>query len=378
MSKADLYEVLGVAKNASDAELKKAYRSKTMKYHPDRNQDDPTAEEKFKEAKSAYETLSDSQKRAAYDQFGHAGVDPTMGGGPGHGGGSNFGDTFSDIFGDIFGGGGGGRQQGNRATRGGDLLYNLTLSLEDAVAGTTVKIRVPTMVKCETCDGSGAKKGSSPVTCTTCGGHGQVRMNNGMFTVQQTCPKCHGTGQMIKDPCGSCHGKGRTQEHKTLSVKVPAGVDNGDRIRLSGEGESGERGGPPGDLFVQMSVKQHRIFERQDSSLYCEVPIDIVTAALGGELEVPTLSGRVKLKIPAGSQSGKAFRLRSKGIKPVRGGPVGDLICTITVEVPVNLNGKQKDLLKGFGDSLKGDGKHSPQTTGWVAGVKKFFDDMKF
>jgi molecular chaperone DnaJ len=376
MAKRDFYEVLGVAKNASEAELKKAYRRLAMKHHPDRNPDNKEAEEKFKEAKEAYETLNDPQKRAAYDQFGHAGVDSSMGGGGGgFGGGASFSDIFSDIFGGGFGGGGGG---GPQSYRGADLRYNLSLSLEDAVSGTTVKIRVPTMVKCEPCNGSGAKKGTSPETCSTCAGHGQVRMQQGFFSVQQTCPDCRGTGKQIKEPCPSCRGQGRVQENKTLSVKVPAGVDNGDRIRLSGEGEAGEHGGPPGDLYVQMVVKPHDIFERQDNNLICEVPIDMVTATLGGELDVPTLTGRVKLKIPAGSQNGKVFRLRGKGVKPVRGGAVGDLLCAISVEIPVKLNGKQEDLLRQFGDSLEGNDKHSPKTTSWLGGVKKFFDDMKF
>lgn len=379
MSKRDYYEVLGVAKNASEAELKKAYRRLAMKHHPDRNPDNKEAEETFKEAKEAYEILNDAQKRSAYDQFGHAGVDQTRGGGGGGGGNGNFSDIFGDVFGDIFGGAaGGGGGQGSRVYRGADLRYNMTLSLEDAVAGTTVKIRVPTMVKCGTCNGSGAKKGTSPIKCSTCEGHGQVRMQQGFFSVQQTCPTCRGSGQEIKDPCGSCHGQGRIQEQKTLSVKIPAGVDNGDRIRLGGEGEAGEHGGPAGDLYVQITVNRHPIFERQDNNLYCEVPIDIVIAALGGELEVPTLSGRVKLKIPAGSQSGKAFRLKGKGVKSVRGGAVGDLMCTIAVEVPVSLNSKQKDLLQQFGDSLKGNGKHSPMSKSWMDGVKKFFDEMKF
>jgi molecular chaperone DnaJ len=376
MAKRDYYEVLGVAKNASEAELKKAYRRLAMKHHPDRNPDNKEAEEKFKEAKEAYETLHDPQKRAAYDQFGHAGVDPSMGGGGGgFGGGASFSDIFSDIFGGGFGGGGGG---GPQSYRGADLRYNLSLSLEDAVKGTTVKIRVPTMVKCEPCNGTGAKKGTSPETCSTCAGHGQVRMQQGFFSVQQTCPDCRGTGKQIKDPCTSCRGQGRVQENKTLSVKVPAGVDNGDRIRLSGEGEAGEHGGPPGDLYVQMSVKPHDIFERHNNDLICEVPIDMVTATLGGELDVPTLTGRVKLKIPAGSQNGKVFRLRGKGVKPVRGGAEGDLLCAISVEIPVKLSGKQEELLRQFGDSLGGNDKHSPKTTSWLGGVKKFFDDMKF
>ncbi len=380
MSKRDFYEVLGVSKNASEAEIKKAYRRLAMKHHPDRNTGDKAAdaEQNFKEAKVAYEILSDAQKRAAYDQFGHAGVDPSMGaGGPGgFGGNANFSDIFGDVFGDIFGGGRGG---GSRVNRGSDLRYNLQLSLEDAVAGTTVKIRVPTLVKCDSCHGSGAKKGTSPKTCETCGGHGQVRMQQGFFSVQQTCPRCQGKGTVIADPCPSCQGQGRIQEHKTLSVKVPAGVDTGDRIRLAGEGEAGEHGGPAGDLYVQVAVQPHEIFSREDSHLFCEVPISFTKAALGGELEVPTLDGKVMLKIPAGTQTGRLFRMRSKGVKPVRGGPVGDLMCRVLVETPVKLTSEQEDLLRKLDDSMqKGGGKHSPQSTTWVDGVKKFFEGMGF
>lgn len=376
MSKRDYYEVLGVSKNASEAELKKAYRRAAQKYHPDRNPDDKQAEEKFKECKEAWEVLGDAQKRAAYDQFGHAGVNPSMGGGGfGGAGAAGFGDIFGDVFGDIFGGGRGGG--GQRVYRGSDLRYNLELSLEDAVAGTEVKIRVPTLVECKTCSGSGARKGSEPTACTTCGGHGQVRMQQGFFSVQQTCPHCQGSGSIISDPCPDCRGKGRVQEHKTLSVKVPSGVDNGDRIRLAGEGEAGESGGPPGDLYVQIRVKEHPIFQREESNLYCEVPISFTTAALGGELEVPTLNGRVNLKIPAETQSGKMFRMRGKGVKPVRGGPVGDLICRVSVETPVNLTRKQKDLLKEFsGEMDEGGSRHSPQASTWLDGVKKFFDSL--
>ena len=379
MSKRDYYEVLGVSKNASEADLKKAYRRAAQKHHPDRNQDDAGAEEKFKECKEAWEVLGDSQKRAAYDQFGHAGVDPSMGGGGFGAGGAGAGvnDIFGDMFGDIFGGGrrqGGG---GQRVYRGSDLRYNLEMSLEDAVAGSEVKIRVPTMVACETCDGSGAKKGSSPSKCTTCKGHGQVRMQQGFFSLQQTCPHCQGSGTVITDPCQTCRGKGRVQERKTLSVKVPAGVDSGDRIRLAGEGEAGESGGPPGDLYVQVQVKQHPIFQREESNLYCDVPISFVDAALGGELEVPTLTGRVKLKIPSETQTGKMFRMRGKGVKPVRGGPIGDLFCKVTVETPVKLNRKQKDLLEEFSnDVASGGSRHSPQSHSWMDGVKKFFDSL--
>ena len=374
MSKRDYYEILGVGKNADDKEIKKAYRRVAMKFHPDRNPDDPDADEKFKEATEAYDVLMDGQKRAAYDQYGHAGVDPNMGGG-GFGGGS-FSDIFGDVFGDIFGGGGGRGRGGPQ--RGSDLRYTLDISLEDAVKGTTVEIRVPTLSACDTCDGSGSKKGSSAATCGTWGGAGQVRMQQGLFQVQQTCPTCRGRGKTITDPCNTCHGQGRVEKTKTLSVKVPPGVDTGDRIRLSGEGEAGAEGGPPGDLFVQMSVKQHPIFERDGKHLYCEVPITFVDAALGGELEVPTLDGRVKLKIPAETQTGKLFRLRGKGVKPVRGGSVGDLLCRAVVETPVKLSKKQKALLREFEDTMGDSGHaHSPRQTSWFEGVKNFFDDMK-
>lgn len=376
MSKRDYYEILGVSKDVNEADLKKAYRRLAMKHHPDRNADNSEAEEKFKEAKKAFDVLSDSQKRAAYDQYGHAGVDPSMGGGGGQGA-SDFGDIFGDVFGDIFGGGrrGGG---GNRAYRGADLKYNMELTLEQAVFGTEVKIRVPTLDACSTCNGSGAKKGTSPSTCTTCGGVGQVRMQQGFFAVQQTCPNCRGQGQVITDPCPSCHGQGRVQNHKSLSVKVPAGVDNGDRIRLGGEGEAGQNNGPAGDLYVQIHVKPHPLFKRDDGDLMCEMPISISTAALGGELEVPTLNGRLKLKIPAETQSGKLFRLRGKGVKPVRSGVTGDLLCRVMVETPVKLNNKQKELLREFDESIKKDGKqHNPQSASWMDRVKNFFDELK-
>ena len=373
MAKRDYYEVLGVARDVDVKELKKAYRRVAMKFHPDRNPDDAEAEEKFKEASEAYEVLSDDQKRAAYDQFGHAGVEGAAGGGGG-GNYSNFSDIFGDVFGDIFGGGGG-RGRGGPA-RGSDLRYTLDLDLEDAVRGTTVKIKVPTLVGCEVCDGSGSKKGSQPTVCTTCGGHGQVRMQQGFFSVQQTCPNCNGKGKIVSDPCTSCHGRGRKEETKTLSVKVPPGVDSGDRIRLSGEGEAGMDGGPAGDLYVQMAIRPHAIFERDGNNLYCEVPISFVDAALGGELEVPTLDGRVKLKVPEGTQTGKLFRLRGKGVVPVRGGATGDLLCRVLVETPVNLTHKQKDLLRDFQGLMK-EGKHSPKQNSWFEGMKNFFGDMK-
>lgn len=373
MSKRDYYDILSVDRDADQAVIKKAYRRIAMKYHPDRNPDDADAEAKFKEASEAYEILSDAEKRSAYDQFGHAGVDPQAGGfGAGA---TSFSDIFGDVFGDIFGGGGGGRSRGPQ--RGSDLQYTLELDLEQAVRGTTVKIKVPRLVSCDTCDGSGAKPGSSPTTCGTCGGVGQVRMQQGFFSVQQTCPNCRGRGTVISDPCRECRGQGRLEERKSLSVKVPAGVDTGDRIRLSGEGEAGPSGGPNGDLYVQVSVRDHPLFERDGKHLYCEVPISFVDAALGGELEVPTLDGRVKLKIPAETQTGKLFRLRGKGVVPVRGGSAGDLMCRVVVETPVHLNRRQKDLLEELRDSMdERSSKHSPRKESWFEGVKKFFDDM--
>lgn len=378
MAKRDFYEILGVEKGTSQQDLKKAYRKLAMKYHPDRNPGDKDAEAKFKEINEAYEVLTDEQKRAAYDRFGHAGVDPSAGGGGfgGGGAGPNFADIFGDVFGDIFGQGQGGRG-GSRSNRGADLRYTLELDLEDAVKGANVEIRIPTLVECETCNGSGAKPGTSPSTCTTCGGIGQIRMQQGFFSVQQTCPACRGNGKIIKDPCGDCHGQGRKEKKKTLSVKIPAGVDTGDRIRLAGEGEAGVSGGPAGDLYVQVAVREHTLFRREGKDLYTEVPISFVDAALGGELEVPTLDGRVKLKIPAETQTGKMFRLRSKGVTPVRGGTPGDLLCRVIIETPVNLNKRQKEILREFHESLeKEDHRQSPRKQSWFEGVKKFFDDM--
>jgi molecular chaperone DnaJ len=375
MSKRDYYEVLGVAQNADEKEIKKAYRRIAMKFHPDRNSDDPKADDKFKEATEAYEVLTNADKRAAYDRFGHAGVDGSAGAGGFSEGG--FSDIFGDVFGDIFGGGGGGRSRGG-PQRGSDLRYTLDISLEDAVFGKTVEIKVPTLQSCDVCDGSGAKPGTSVKTCSTCGGAGQVRMQQGFFQVQQTCPSCRGQGKVVSDPCTSCRGQGRVERSKTLSVKVPPGVDTGDRIRLSGEGEAGPNGGPNGDLFVEMSVRKHAIFERDGKDLHCDAPITFSDAALGGELEVPTLEGRVKLKIPEGTQTGKLFRLRGKGVKPVRGGSVGDLLCRVVVETPVQLTKQQKELLQQFRESLtEGGTKQSPKQTSWFEGVKSFFDDMK-
>jgi molecular chaperone DnaJ len=378
MAKEDYYELLGVPRNASDSEIKKSFRRLAMKFHPDRNKDNPQAEDQFKKIKEAYEVLSDPKKRSAYDQFGHAGVDPSMGAAGGFGfSGDSFSDIFSDVFGDIFGGAAAGGRRRSRVQRGADLRYNLEISLEEAVAGTEVKIRVPTFVTCAECGGTGAKKGSSPTTCGTCQGHGVVRMQQGFFSVQQTCPTCHGTGQQIKDPCRTCNGQGRVQETKTLSVKIPPGVDTGDRIRLAGEGEAGESGGPPGDLYVQIAVKEHPIFTRDGANLYCEVPISFPAACLGGDLEVPTLDGKVVLKIPPETQTGRLFRLRSKGVKPVRGGPQGDLLCRVRIETPVNLDKEQLELIKKLDESLSGGGSHqSPQAHSWLDGVKQFFDKL--
>ncbi|PCH60277.1 MAG: molecular chaperone DnaJ [Gammaproteobacteria bacterium] len=376
MSKRDYYDVLGVERNVSEAELKKAYRRLAMKYHPDRNQGDTDTEKEFKEVKEAYEILNDAQKRSAYDQFGHAGLGGTAGR-AGAAGGAGFGDIFEDVFGDIFGGGRGGSHGG--AHRGSDLRYDLEMSLEDAVAGTTVKIRIPTRVRCKSCNGSGAKMGSKPVTCETCGGHGQVRVQQGFFSIQQACPKCHGKGTVISDPCGTCHGQGRTQESKTLSVKIPPGVDSGDRIRLSGEGEAGEHGGPSGDLYVQVRVKPHTLFSRDNADLICDVHIDMVTASLGGELEIPTLSGKVRLKIPAETQSGKVFRLRGKGARTVHSTGVGDLLCHVSVETPVNLNSEQKELLAQLQRTMSDSNQeHSPKSKSWLDSVKKLFDEIRF
>ncbi len=377
MAKRDYYEALGVSKNASDAEIKKAYRRMAQKHHPDRNPDNDEALEKFKEAKEAYEILSDPQKRAAYDQFGHAGVDPSMGGHPGGGpGGPDFSDIFSDVFGDIFGARGGGAR--HRAYRGADLRYNLELSLEDAVHGTEAQIRVPTHVECGTCKGSGVKGGGKADTCPTCRGHGDVRVQQGFFSIQQTCPRCGGSGTIITNPCIQCRGRGRVEDRKTLNVRIPAGVDTGDRIRLSGEGEPGERGGPPGDLYVQVVVAAHEFFERDGADLRCDVPVDIVTAALGGEVEVPTMDGRVNLRIPAGTQPGRVFRLRGKGVKTVRGDRQGDLLCRVQVEIPVNLNKEQREQLEEFGRSLETTSvSHTPQTSSWLDRVKQFLEEWR-
>ncbi|MDO8769725.1 MAG: molecular chaperone DnaJ [Burkholderiaceae bacterium] len=379
-TKRDYYETLGVPKNASEEEIKKAYRKLAMKHHPDRNQDDKskTAEAKFKEAKEAYEMLSDSQKRAAYDQHGFAGVDPNMRGAAGAEGFGGFAEAFGDIFGDVFGGGaraGAGRGQGGRQVyRGGDLSYAMEVTLEEAALGKDAQIRIPSWDDCNTCHGSGAKPGTKVITCTTCHGHGQVQMRQGFFSVQQTCPTCKGTGKLIPEPCSACMGVGKTKTNKTLEVKIPAGIDDNMRIRSTGNGEPGTNGGPPGDLYIEIRLKKHDIFERDGDDLHCSVPISFTTAALGGEIDVPTLAGKAAIDIPDGTQAGKQFRLRGKGIKGVRSSYPGDLYCHISVETPVKLTEHQRKLLKEFDESLKkGGAKHSPNSDSWADKLKGFF-----
>ncbi|NMG43486.1 molecular chaperone DnaJ [Aromatoleum toluvorans] len=371
-TKRDYYDVLGVNRDASDDEIKKAYRKLAMKHHPDRNPDNKDAEEKFKEAKEAYEILSDSQKRGAYDRYGHAGVDPSAGAGAGAQGFDGFADAFSDIFGDIFGGGGG-RGRSN-VYRGADLRYNLEISLEEAARGAEKTIRIPTVEECDTCHGSGAKPGTQPKPCPTCGGAGQVRIQQGFFSIQQTCPKCHGTGRIIPDPCRDCGGAGRVKRQKTLEVKIPAGIDEGMRLRHAGHGEPGVNGGPPGDLYVEIHIRQHSVFQRDHDDLHCEMPISFTTAALGGEIEIPTLEGMARLKIPAETQSGRVFRLRGKGIRNVRSQAHGDLMCHVVVETPVNLTERQKELLREFEEVSRGDAdRHNPKAKSWMDKVKEFF-----
>ena len=375
MSKRDYYTVLGLPRDASEEDIKKSYRKLAMKHHPDRNPDDKSAEDKFKEAKEAYEVLCDARKRAAYDQFGHAGVDPSSGG-RGFGGGpegfGGFADAFGDIFGEIFGQGRGGR--GNGVYRGADLRYNLELSLEEAAKGTEVKIRIPTMEECGTCHGNGAKPGTQPKQCPTCNGRGEVRVSQGFFSIQQTCPQCHGTGKVVPEPCPTCNGAGRLKKHKTLSVKIPAGVDQDDRIRLTGEGEAGLNGGPTGDLYVVVNLRPHPMFTREGADLHCEMPISFGTAALGGELEIPTLDGHATIKVPPETQSGQVFRLKNKGIRPVRGSVQGDLYCHVVVETPVKLTARQKELLREFESINDQDPEaHSPRAKSFFDKVKDFF-----
>ncbi len=376
-TKRDYYETLGVPKNASEEEIKKAYRKLAMKHHPDRNHGDTSkdAEAKFKEGKEAYEMLSDGQKRAAYDQYGHAGVDPNMRGGPGAEGFGGFAEAFGDIFGDVFGGGGRGRtSSGRQVFRGSDLSYAMEVTLEEAADGKDAQIRIPSWDDCGTCHGSGAKPGTKPITCTTCHGAGAVQMRQGFFSVQQTCPTCHGSGKIVPDPCTVCHGQGKIKNNKTLEVKIPAGIDDGMRIRSTGNGEPGTNGGPPGDLYIEIRLKKHELFERDGDDLHCVVPVSFTTAALGGEINVPTLKGAAAIDIPDGTQSGKQFRLRGKGIKGVRSSYPGDLYCHVRVETPVKLTEHQRKLLKELDESLKkGGDKHSPTDKGWFDKAKEFF-----
>lgn len=370
MSKRCYYEVLSVARSAQDDELKKSFRRLAMKCHPDRCPDDPAAQEKFKEAKEAYEVLSDGNKRAAYDQHGHAAFEHGMGGRGGAGFNGDVGDIFGDIFSDIFGGRGGGRSQ-----RGSDLRYLIELDLEEAVFGIEKQIEVPTLVECGTCTGSGSADGKTS-TCSTCKGHGRVRMQNGIFSIQQACPHCAGSGKVVANPCKECRGEGRVHDERSLSVKIPAGVDNGDRIRLSGQGEAGPSGTVPGDLYVEVRVREHAIFQRDGDDLHCEIPIRFAQAALGADLKVPTLEGEAEIKIPPETQTGKLFRLRGKGVKSVRSGRTGDLHCRVAIETPVRLTAEQRELLQQFESTFSGDNAaaHSPRGSSWLDGVKRFWD----
>ena len=375
-NKKDFYDILGINRDASDDDIKKAYCKLAMKFHPDRNPDSKDAEDKFKEAKEAYEILSEPEKRRAYDTYGHAGVNPNLSGGPGgFNSGEGFGgfsEAFGDIFGEIFGGGRG--RGGQQVYRGADLRYNMEITLEQAARGTETKIRIPSLDECDTCHGTGAKPGTKPKTCQTCNGQGQVRLQQGFFSIQQTCPTCHGNGKVIPEPCQACSGTGRIKNHKTLSVKIPAGVDDGDRIRLSGEGEAGMNGGPPGDLYVVVQLKAHGVFQRDGADLHCEMPVSFTVAALGGEIHIPTLEGEAKIKIPPETQSGQVFRLRGKGIKPVRQTSAGDLMCHVVVETPVRLTDRQKELLRELEEINKHDGdRHNPRAKSFMDKVKDFF-----
>jgi molecular chaperone DnaJ len=380
MAKRDFYEILGVPKNASEDDIKKAYRKLAMKHHPDRNQGDgaKAAEEKFKEAKEAYEILSDANKRAAYDQYGHQGVDPNMGGfrgGPGAEGFGGFAEAFGDIFGDIFGGGGAaGGRRGQQVYRGADLSYGLEITLEEAALGKDTQIRIPSWDNCESCHGTGAKPGTSAKTCPQCNGSGAVHLRQGFFSIQQTCPQCRGAGKIIPDPCTTCHGAGKVKKQKTLEVRIPAGINEGMRIRSAGNGEPGSNGGPPGDLYIEIRIQQHPLFERDGDDLHCTVPVGLTTAALGGAIEVPTLSGKVEIELPEGTQHGKTFRLKGKGIKGLRSSYPGDLYCHVAIETPVKLTEHQKKLLRELDESLrKGGAKHSPDEKSWTDRVKDLF-----
>ncbi|KAA2315400.1 molecular chaperone DnaJ [Pseudooceanicola sediminis] len=381
MAKRDYYDVLGLQKGAAADEIKKAYRSKAKELHPDRNSDNPKAEDQFKEVNEAYEVLKDAEKKAAYDRYGHAAFEGGMGGGqrPGAGGAGqgDFASAFSDVFDDLFGDFMGGRQPGGRqrATRGADLRYNMRITLEEAYSGLQKSIKVPTAVTCTKCEGSGAEGGGEPTTCPTCAGMGKVRAQQGFFTVERTCPTCSGMGQIIKNPCSVCHGQGRVERDRALSVNIPAGVETGTRIRLGGEGEAGMRGGPSGDLYIFIEVAKHAIFEREGNNLFCRVPVSMTTAALSGDIEVPTIDGgRSRVKIPEGSQSGRQMRLRSKGMPALRGGGYGDMFIEMAVETPVNLTGRQKELLREFEDLSE---ENNPESEGFFRSVKNFWDSMK-
>ena len=383
MAKRDFYEVLGVGRGASADEIKKAYRAKAKELHPDRNKDNPQAENQFKEVNEAYDVLKDADKKAAYDRFGHAAFEGGMGGGrPGPGGGrggpgdfgSAFSDVFEDLFGDIMGGRGGGSAR-QRASRGSDLRYNMRITLEEAFAGSQKSIRVPSLASCDACSGTGAEGGAEPVTCPTCSGMGKVRAQQGFFTVERTCPTCGGLGQIVKNPCKVCKGAGRVEKERSLSVNIPAGVETGTRIRLSGEGEAGLRGGPAGDLYIFIEVREHPIFQRDGADLHCRVPVSFTTAALGGEIEVPTIDGgRSRVKIQAGAQSGKQMRLRGKGMPALRGGVSGDMLIELGVETPVNLSARQKELLREF--EALGEDNH-PEGSSFFSKVRSFWDGMK-
>ena len=381
MAKRDYYDILGVPKNATDEDIKKAYRKLAMKYHPDRNQGDDAhakkAEEKFKEAKEAYEMLSDAPKRAAYDQFGHAGVDPNMAGGrggPGPEGFGGFAEAFGDIFGDIFGGSGGRGRGGQQVFRGSDLSYAMEITLEEAAFGKETQIRIPSWEGCATCHGSGAKPGTSAKTCPTCNGAGTVHLRQGFFSIQQTCPQCHGSGKIIPEPCTACNGQGKIKKQKTLEVKIPAGINEGMRIRSAGNGEPGTNGGPAGDLYIEIRVKQHEIFERDGDDLHCTIPVGLTTAALGGSIEVPTLGAKAEIELPEGTQHGKTFRLRGKGIKGLRSSYPGDLYCHVAVETPVKLTEHQRKLLRELDESIRrSSDRHSPTSKSWIDKVRDLF-----
>ncbi len=377
MAKADYYDLLGVSKSADEKEIKSAFRKLAMQYHPDRNPGDDAAEHKFKEINEAYEVLKDADKRAAYDRFGHAAFDQSGGFGPGGGFGNDFSSSMSDIFDDLFGEFMGGRRGGGRGgrQRGADLRYNMEITLEEAFHGKTAQIRVPTSVTCETCSGSGAKAGTKPVTCRTCGGAGKIRASQGFFTIERTCPTCQGRGETIEDPCEKCGGSGRVTQERTLSVNIPAGVEDGTRIRLSGEGEAGVRGGPAGDLYIFLSLKPHEFFQRDGADIFCRVPLSMTQAALGGQFEVPTLDGeKQRVKVPEGTQTGKQFRLKGKGMPVLRSSHFGDMYIQVVVETPRNLSRRQRELLEEF-DKVSSE-QTNPESTGFFSRVKDFFDSF--